>query len=403
MRHSTNRILVSHAGNLPRPRYLDELIEGGKNREGSNTGEYHQRLPRGVKEIVDRQIELGVDVLNDGEYAKAGSYGGYMQERVAGYSSVPGDPNRKPKRAGTAERDRLQFPGFYASGLWYTGSGGPIRPGFATPGEVRQVGNRETRACTEPVTYIGQAAVAEDVANLKAAIEGKDVEGYVAALGPLSLGAGIHNLYYPSEEAYMQAVADACHEEYKAITDAGLIVQVDEPEFCTTWSFYPDWTIDDLRKYLSFAVEIINQALRGLPEEQVRFHTCWGSGHRPHVTDIELRHFADLMLKIRAQCYNIEAGNVRHEHEWQVWKDIKLPEGKILMPGVISHATDLVEHPDVVKERFLKYASVVGKENVAGGTDCGIGSRVGHEEIVWAKLAAMAEGARRASAELWGG
>ncbi len=402
MRHSTNRILVSHAGNLPRPRYLDELIEGGKNREGSNTGEYHQRLPRGVKEIVDRQVDMGVDILNDGEYAKAGSYGGYMQERVAGYTSVPADPNRKPKRAGTAERDRLQFPGFYASGLWYSGSGGPIRPGFATPGEQRQIANRETRACTAPVRYTGQAAVAEDVANLKAAIEGKDVEGYIAALGPLSLGAGIHNAYYASEEEYMHAVADACREEYKAITDAGLIVQVDEPEFCTTWSFYPDWSIDDLRRYLSFAVDIINHALRGLPEEQVRFHTCWGSGHRPHVTDIELRHFADLLIKIRAQCYNIEAGNVRHEHEWQVWRDVQLPEGKILMPGVISHATDLVEHPDVVKERLLRYASVVGKENVEGGTDCGIGSRVGHEEIVWAKLAAMSEGARRASAELWG-
>src|SRR5437879_3908948 len=190
MRHSTNRTRVSHAGNLPRPRYLDELIEGSKNREGSNTGEYHKRLPRGVGEIVDRQVALGVDVVNDGEYAKAGSYGGYMQERVAGYSSVPADPSRKAKRAGTAERDRLQFPGFYASGLWYAGSGGPVRPGFATPGEVRQIADRETRACTAPVRYIGQAKVAEDVANLKTAIAGKDVEGYVAALGPLSLGAG---------------------------------------------------------------------------------------------------------------------------------------------------------------------------------------------------------------------
>src|ERR1700730_1198355 len=234
MRHSTDRIIVSHAGNLPRPRYLDELIEDGKNRDGSHTAQYHERLPRGVSEIVDRQIELGVDIVNDGEYAKAGSYGAYIQERVEGFSSVPADPGRKPKRAGTAERDRLQFPGFYASGLWFSGSGGPIRPGFATPGEVRQISNRETRACTAPVQYIGQGAVAEDVANLKAAIEGKDVEGYIAALGPLSLGAGTHNQYYPSEEEYMLAVADACHEEYQAITDAGLIVQVDEPEFCTT-------------------------------------------------------------------------------------------------------------------------------------------------------------------------
>src|SRR6266568_1662482 len=210
MRHSTDHIRVSHAGNLPRPRYLDELIEDGKNSEGSNSAEYHHRVPRGVKEIVDRQIELGVDVVNDGEFAKAGSYGGYMQERVSGYSMVAADPNRKPKRSGTAERDRRQFPGFYASGLWYSGSGGPVRPGFATPGEVRPTNTGRMRACTEPITYTGQAAIGEDVANLKAALQGKGVEGYIAALGPLSLGAGVHNLYYKTEDEYMMAVADAC-------------------------------------------------------------------------------------------------------------------------------------------------------------------------------------------------
>jgi len=319
MRRSTDRILVSHAGNLPRPGYIDELIDGGKAREGANRQEYHARLPKAVNEIVDRQIEHGIDIVNDGEYAKAGSYGGYMQERISGYSDVPPDPNRKPKRAGTAERDRRLFPGFYASGLWFSGSGGPIRPGFATPGEVRQVGNRETRACTEPIKYIGQAAVAEDIKSLKAAVQGKDVEGYIAALGPLSLGAGVHNQYYNSEEEYMLAVADACREEYKAVTDAGLILQLDEPEFLTTYSFYPDWSIEDLRKYLSNAVDILNHALRGLPQGQVRFHSCWGSGHRPHVTDIELKHVIDLMLKINATQFSIEAANVRHQHEYHVF------------------------------------------------------------------------------------
>ncbi len=404
MKHSTDRFGVTRRQPAPPalPRRADRR---GQSREGSQPSEYQNRqLPKGVKEIVDRQIDLGVDIVNDGEYAKAGSYGGYMQERVSGYSSVPVDPNRKPKRSGTAERDQRLFPGFYASGLWFSGSGGPVRPGFATPGEVRNINLRESRACTGAVQYTGQQAVASDIKNLKAAIQGKggDVEGYVAALGPLSLGAGVNNLHYGSEEEYMLAVADACREEYKAITDAGLIVQVDEPEFCTTWSFYPDWTIEDLRKYLTNAGDIINHALRGLPEDQVRFHTCWGSGHRPHVTDIELKDFADLILRINAECYNIEAANVRHEHEWRVWKDTKLPDGKILMPGVISHATDLVEHPDVIKDRIVNYASVVGKENVATGTDCGIGSRVGHEEIVWAKLATMSEGAKRASEELWG-
>jgi 5-methyltetrahydropteroyltriglutamate--homocysteine methyltransferase len=401
MRRSTDRILVSHAGNLPRPGYLDELIDGGKAREGSNRAEYHARLPKGVNDIVDRQIEYGVDIVNDGEYAKAGSYGGYMQERVSGYSTVPIDPNKKPKRAGTAERDRQLFPGFFASGLWYAGSGGPIRPGFATPGEVRNTANREGRACTEPVKYIGQDKVAEDVRNLKAALAGKNVEGYVAALGPLSLGAGVNNEYYPSEQDYMTAVADACHEEYKAITDAGLIVQVDEPEFCTTYSFYPEWSVDDLRKYLSNAVDIINHALRGIPQEQVRFHTCWGSGHRPHVTDIELKYIADVLLKINAMQYSIEAANVRHQHEYHVWEDVKLPPDKMLMPGVISHATDLVEHPELIAERIVNYAERVGRENVQTGTDCGMGSRVGHEEVVWAKFKAMSEGAALASKRLW--
>jgi 5-methyltetrahydropteroyltriglutamate--homocysteine methyltransferase len=402
MRRSTDKILVSHAGNLPRPAYIDELIDGGKAREGANRQEYHARLPKAVVEIVDKQIEYGVDIVNDGEYAKAGSYGGYMQERVSGYSTVPVDPNRKPKRAGTAERDRRLFPGFYASGLWYSGSGGPIRPGFATPGEVRTIAQRETRVCSGPITYIGQEAVAEDIKNLKAALQGKNVEGYIAALGPLSLGAGIHNEHYATEDEYMQAVADACHEEYKAVTDAGLIVQIDEPEFLTTYSFYPDWSIDDLRAYLSRAVEIINHALRGLPEEQVRFHSCWGSGHRPHVTDIELKYVIDILFKINAMQYGIEAANVRHAHEYHVFEDVKLPDGKMFMPGVISHATDLVEHPELIAERIVNYAKLIGRENVQVGTDCGIGSRVGHEEIVWAKLRSMSDGARLASQRLWG-
>jgi 5-methyltetrahydropteroyltriglutamate--homocysteine methyltransferase len=400
MRRSTDRILVSHAGNLPRPASLDELIDGGRTREGSGRAEYHSRLPEAVDGVVDKQIEYGVDIVNDGEYAKAGSYGGYMQERVSGYSTVPVDPNRKPKRSGTAERDRQLFPGFYASGLWFSGSGGPIRPGFATPGEVRTINQREARAATEPIKYIGQAAVAEDVKNLKAAIAGKDVEGYVAALGPLSLGAGVNNQYYNSEQEYMMAVADAVHEEYKAITDAGLIVQVDEPEFCTTYSFYPEWSVDDLRNYLLGAVEVINHALRDIPQEQVRFHTCWGSGHRPHVTDIELKYIADILVTIKAQQFSIEAANVRHQHEYKVWQDVDL-QGKMLMPGVISHATDLVEHPEVVAERIVNFASVIGRENVQTGTDCGIGSRVGHEEIVWAKLRAMSDGAALASKQLW--
>jgi 5-methyltetrahydropteroyltriglutamate--homocysteine methyltransferase len=394
LKHNTDRILTSHAGNLPRPKDVDELLAARK------TDEYLSRLPSAVSEVVDRQIECGVDVVNDGEYIKAGSYTGYIHERVTGWEVLPIDPSKPRKRAGVAERDRRDFPGFYESGLWLQGSGGPIRPGFFKPGAPAP--QTTERVCTGPISYTAQDVIKADCEKLKAALAGKPAEGFVAALGPLSLGAGARNAYYPSEEAYMMAVAEAVHDEYKAITDAGFTVQIDEPEFATSWMFYPDWSVEEYRKYLEFCVEIINHALHDVPREQVRFHVCWGSGHRPHVNDIELKYIADLLLKINAKQYGIEAGNVRHAHEWQVWKDVKLPDGKILMPGIVSHATDLVEHPDLIKERLLNYASVVGKENVQPGTDCGIGSRVGHEEVVWAKLKTMAEGARRASIELWG-
>ncbi len=394
MRLSTDRILVSHAGNLPRPDFLNEALEA------QDTATFEARLPESVQWIVDRQIELGVDVVNDGEHGKAGSYTGYIHQRVTGWETRERDPNQPPKRAGTAERDRQMFPGFYESGLWFAGSGGLVRPGFMTPGVVRPP--MPERVCTSAITYTGQDAVRADTERLAKALEGKgDTEGYVAALGPLSLGAGARNEFYNSEEEYMTAVAEAVREEYKAITDAGFIVQIDEPEFATTWTFYPEWSVEDYRKYLGFAVDIINHAIEGLPEDQVRFHFCWGSGHRPHVTDIELKYIADLALQINAQAYSIEAANVRHEHEYHVWEDVKFPEGKILMPGVIGHATDLVEHPELVAERIVRFAERVGREHVQTGTDCGIGSRVGHEEVVWAKLAAMSEGARIASERLW--
>lgn len=393
MRHSSERILVSHAGNLPRPDDVNKLIAE------RDTAGFMRRLPSAVVEVVDRQIECGIDVVNDGEYVKAaGNFSSYIQDRVTGWEDLPA--TRPPKRAGVGERDRREFPGFYASGLWLSGSGGPIRPGFATPGQVRPEPTAQ-RVCTSPVKYTGQEKVKHDVANLNAAIAGKDVEGFIAALGPVTLGAGLHNDYYRTEEEYLSAVAEAVREEYRAIVDGGLIVQIDEPNLFTAWMFYPDYSVEEYRKLLEFYVRIINHALEDLPEENIRFHACWGSGHRPHVHDIELKYIADLLVTINAQSYSIEAANVRHEHEWRVWEDVKLPEGRILMPGVISHATDLVEHPEVVAERLVNYASVVGKENLQTGTDCGIGSRVGHEEIVWAKLKAMSEGARLASERLW--
>ncbi len=401
MRHSTERIRSTHGGNLPRPAEFDALLQQGP----VVTAEVAAELPGAVQWVVDTQLDCGVDVINDGEYVKAaggGSYSGYIHQRVTGWEERPVDPAKPRKRDGVGGRERRMFPGFYQSGLWLQGSGGPVRPGFFKPGVSPE--KTTEQVATGPVKYTGHDAIKADVAALAKAMEGKpaEVEGFVAALGPLSLGAGARNEYYSSEEEYMTAVAEVVNQEYKAITDAGFIVQVDEPEFATSWQFFPDYTVEQYRKYLEFCVEIINHALDGLPEDQVRFHVCWGSGHRPHVTDIDLVHIADLLLKVNAQAYSIEAGNVRHAHEWTVWRDVKLPDGKILVPGVISHATDLVEAPGLVAERLVNYASVVGRENVQAGTDCGIGSRVGHEEIVWAKLRAMAQGCELASKRLWG-
>lgn len=400
MRRSTDTIMTSHGGNLPRDTAFNALLAD----PAANADAIQRDLPAAVQWVVDRQIECGIDILNDGEYVKAAdpaAYHGYIHARVTGWESRAIDPDTPRKRGGVAERDRRDFPGFYESGLWLSGSGGSTRPGFAKPGAP--VYSPRERVCVGPIAYTGHDAIQRDIDALKTGIAGKqDVDGFIAALGPLSLGAGARNEHYSSERDYMMAVAEAVREEYRAITDAGLIVQVDEPEFATSWMFYPDWTVDRYREYLEFAVEVINHAVHGLPEEQVRFHMCWGSGHRPHTNDIGFEHIADLLFKIKAQAYSFEASNVRHAHEYRMFETIKLPEGKIIVPGVVGHYTDLVEHPELVAERLVNFARLVGMENMHAGTDCGIGSRVGHPEVVWAKLKAMSDGAAIASTRLKG-
>jgi len=401
MRRSTDYFLSSHGGNLPLPTGLAKLLTNTREHEA----EIAVELPKAVDWVVEQQIQCGVDIINDGEYVKAshpGTYAAYIHDRISGYTTIDRPSDLGPKRAFTAERDRRDFPGFYESGLWFAGSCGSVRPGFLPPGGgwkgIMDPKPAKIRACTEAIKYHGYEAIKKDIEALKKALESRPgVDGFIAALGPLSLGAGIHNLFYKNERDYMFAVADAAREEYKAITDAGLVLQVDEPEFATTWMFYPDWSIEQYRQHLDFCVDIINHALRGLPEEQIRIHMCWGSGHRPHVHDIEFKHIVDKLLKIKAQAYSFEASNVRHAHEYHVFEDVKLPDGKIIVPGVVGHFTDLVEHPELVAERLCNFARLVGMENVQAGTDCGIGYRVGHEEVVWAKLKAMAEGCRIAA------
>jgi 5-methyltetrahydropteroyltriglutamate--homocysteine methyltransferase len=260
-------------------------------------------------------------------------------------------------------------------------------------------------SCVGPITYTGVEALRRDLANLNAATTAADVsEAFVTsiAVGSLEMFCRGQNLHYPTAEAFLDAIAQALAVEYRAIVDAGFVLQLDDPGLPDTWDMLdPHPSLDEYRRYAMLRVEALNHALRGIPEDRVRFHICWGSWHGPHVTDLPLRDVVDVMLHVKAQAYSVEAGNVRHEHEHKVWRDVKLPDGKVLIPGVVSHATNVVEHPEVVADRILAYAKAVGRENVLAGTDCGLGGRV-HPEIAWAKLRALAEGARLATKQLWG-
>jgi 5-methyltetrahydropteroyltriglutamate--homocysteine methyltransferase len=340
------------------------------------------RLTATVSDLVRHQVEMGIDFVNDGEQSKS-SFQYYARSRLSGHSDQPSNPANAPAPLITNARDQQRFPGFFNRN-----SSPAIR--------------RRQSFVTQPLKYIGQEAVERDIANLKAAMAGVNVSGGVLmAVAPGTIEHWLHNDYYKSHEEFLFAVAEALHEEYKAITDAGLIVHLDDPDLADGWQIYPDMTVDEYRKYATLRVEAWNHALKGIPEEQVILHVCWGSGHHPHVSDLPLSTLIDLFFRVNAQGISIEAANPRHEWEWTVFEDVKLPEGKVLIPGVIGHASDIVEHPELVAQRLVRYAKLVGRENVIAGTDCGIGSRVGHAEVAWAKLAAMSEGARIASKKLW--
>jgi 5-methyltetrahydropteroyltriglutamate--homocysteine methyltransferase len=255
--------------------------------------------------------------------------------------------------------------------------------------------------CVGPLTYTGQEAIRADIAHFKAALGAAGVdEGFMTSIAPGS-ASRIGNEHYRTEEELIHACAEAMREEYRAIVDAGLVLQLDDPAIAENWDMInPAPSVEEYRRFSMIRVEALNHALRGLPRERIRFHLCWGSWHGPHVTDIPLRDIVDVMLAVGCQAYSFEAGNVRHEHEWKVWQDVKLPAGKILIPGVVSHATNVVEHPELVADRIVRLAKLVGRESVIAGTDCGLGGRV-HPEIAWAKLASLAQGAELATRQLW--
>jgi 5-methyltetrahydropteroyltriglutamate--homocysteine methyltransferase len=399
MQRSTDRIRVSHAGALPRPGDLQRLFGAGPGAQDAFT----RALPDAVAEVVGQQVKAGVDVVNDGEISKRGLFIGYIRDRMAGFEGRRFPPGAyTPPNAGVQGRDRRDFPGFFAAGLGGFQFGAAVTPPPTAGGEQPQPGGTTAYFCTEPLAYTGRERAEADISRLQAAVAGYEgTEAYLPAITPGTVEHWLQNEHYPDAESFLFAVADVLHEEYKAITDAGLLLQVDDPDLPDGWQMFPDMSVPEYHDYAALRVEALNHALRGIPPEQVRLHFCWGSQHGPHRDDIPLRFIIDLILSVPAGCYSFEAANPRHEHEWTVWEDVKLPEGTSLMPGVVGHATDIIEHPELVAQRLIRWAGLVGRENVIAGTDCGLGGRVGHPEIVWAKLEDLAAGARLASQELW--
>ena len=384
MEHSTSRILTTHAGSLPRPADLLEMLQAKEQGKPVDEAARTGRLPGAVKEIVDKQVELGIDIVDDGEYSKP-SFVTYVNERLGGFEIDKDAPHRSPW---AGSREALSFPEFYAQG---------------------HVGSRQNRMiCSAPVTYKGQAQLQRDIANLKAAMKSANVnvkEAFMPAISPSNVEEWHRNVHYKKQEDYIVAIGEAMREEYKAIVDAGLLLQIDDPRLVSYYLVKPDASIADCRKWANQRVEALNHALRGIPPERIRHHTCYGINMGPRVHDMEVKDLIDIILKIKAGAYSFEAANPRHEHEWKIWGNAKLPKDKVLIPGVISHSTVLVEHPELVAERIGRFASLVGRERVIAGSDCGFatfaGSKEVHPSIVWAKLQALTDGARLASRELW--
>jgi 5-methyltetrahydropteroyltriglutamate--homocysteine methyltransferase len=406
MRNSSERIVTSHAGSLPRPDDLIDLNRARQAGEAPDEAGYQARLGAAVREVVQRQREVGIDVPGDGEYGKAmgqrvnyGAWWSYSFQRLGGLRLGTEIYRVPPRRSEGGEvrltsfsdrRDRQLFAAAYAD----PHSGVSTVP----PGS----GGMRLPVCVAPLTYTGQAAIAADIQHFKAALQAAGLtEGFMTSIAPGS-ASRIGNEYYKTEEELLYACADAMREEYRAIVDAGLVLQLDDPAIAENWDMInPAPSVEAYRKFSMVRVEALNHALRGLPRDRIRFHLCWGSWHGPHVTDIPLRDIVEVMLAVNCQGYSFEAGNVRHEHEWRVWQDVKLPPGRVLIPGVVSHATNVVEHPELVADRIVRFAELVGRENVIAATDCGLGGRV-HPQIAWAKLASLARGAALASRRLWG-
>jgi len=395
MKRSLERILTTHVGSLVRPVELKQILLERDLGDAVDEGRHAEVLKRSVAAVVQRQAATGLDVISDGEYGKTISWSQYVIERLDGFQRRPLPEDAEDPFARGADRNR--FPEFYAE---MDSAAASVHGGDW--GSVKS-----ESVCVGPIAYSGQAALQQDIANFKAALAEADVEeAFLPVAAPASAIPDRVNEYYGSDEECMFALAEAMRTEYKSIVDAGLLVQIDDARAAVTYDrMVPPASFEDYRDWLALHQEALNQALQGIPEDRVRYHVCWGSWPGPHTTDVELKEIVDLILKVRAGAYVIEGANPRHEHEWRVWEETKLPEGKLLIPGVISHATNVVEHPELVAERIVRLAELVGRENLMAGTDCGFAQgpfhqRV-HPSVMWAKLEALVEGAQLASRRLW--
>jgi 5-methyltetrahydropteroyltriglutamate--homocysteine methyltransferase len=385
MKHSVDRILTTHVGSLPRPDDLFEMMLARMGGKAVDEKAYTERVREAVREIVKQQTAVGLDVVSDGEMGKP-SFITYAAQRLAGLEQRAG--NRPSPFANT--RETRDFPEYYQTGA------------------AEQASARRRRAltvCTGPIAYKGHDVLRSELEILKSALKGVDAaEAFVPAIAPSNIETTTPNEYYPTPEAYVFAIAEAMREEYKAIIDAGFLLQIDDPFLVTYYIMRPDLTVAECRKWAELRVEALNAAIAGLPTERIRFHTCYSINMGPRVHDMQLKDIIDVILKVRAGGYSFEAANPRHEHEWEEWKRAKLPDDKVLIPGVITQSTVLVEHPELVAQRIERFADVVGRERVIAGADCGFASFAGsnevHPSIVWAKLSALVEGARIASARL---
>jgi len=387
MKRSVDRILTTHVGSLIRPQPLQEFLRAKQASKPFDLQAYDHCLTRSVADVVRRQAEAGIDVISDGEFGKSISWSQYVLERLSGFERRPVKPGGNPFQRGA---DRERFAEFYAE-----------------LDAHEEVATRTDSVCVGPINYTGQAELQRDIENFKAALKGVNVEeAFLPVAAPASVIPDRKNEYYKNDEECLFAIGAAMRTEYKMIVDAGFLLQLDDARAAVTYDrMVPPAAFADYRKWVDMHMEVLNHAIEGLPPERIRYHVCWGSWPGPHTTDVPLKEIVDLILKVKVGAYVIEGANPRHEHEWKVWKDVKLPDGKVLIPGVVSHATNVVEHPELVAERIGRYARLVGRENVLAGTDCGFAQgpfyRRVHPSIMWAKLEALAQGARLASKELW--